>query len=80
MGLSEMRVDQSGTVGTDFPYKMRFVPHSDVTSLGFSSENHGNMAYLDDIKSIPADSTLFDVYGWTGPSEIGGKEKLIGTL
>jgi len=80
MGLSEMRVAQSGTVGTDFPFKMRFVPHSDVTSLGFSSEWHGDMAYLDDIKSIPADSSLFDVYGETGPSQTGGTEQLIGTL
>lgn len=38
------------------------------------------MAYLDDIKSIPEDSTLFDVYGETGPSQNGGTEELIGTL
>jgi len=75
-----MRIDQSGNEGTDFPFKMRFVPHSDVTSLGFSSDWHGEMAYLDDIKSIPVDSNLFEVYGWTGPSQIGGTEELIGTL
>ena len=72
MGTSEMRIDQQGNEGSNFPFKMRFVPHSDVTSLGFSSEFHGEMAYLDDIKSIPADSTLFDVYGETGPSQTGG--------
>ena len=80
MGLSEMRIDQQGNEGSNFPFKMRFVPHSDVTSLGFSSDFHGEMAYLDDIKSIPADSTLFDVYGETGPSQTGGSEQLIGTI
>lgn len=38
------------------------------------------MAYMDQLKSIPANTKLYDVYAWTGPKQLGGKELMIGTL
>jgi len=38
------------------------------------------MQYLDDLMSIPADSTLWDVYALTAPLAQGGTEKKIGSL
>ena len=38
------------------------------------------MKYLDQLESVPADSTLYNVYAVSAPKEIGGKEELIGSL
>ena len=38
------------------------------------------MNYLDQLKSVPANSDIYDVYGWTAPPQIGGQRVLIGSL
>ena len=38
------------------------------------------MQYLDDLKSVPADSALYDVIALTAPVDQGGKEVTIGQL
>ena len=37
IGLSDFRTSESGVEGTTFPFKLKFVPHSDVNTL-FSGE------------------------------------------
>lgn len=58
---------------------MRFEAHSDVKGK-ISSKNHGNMAYMEDLKKVKANSTLYNVYAWDKPQQLGGKEYMIGTL
>jgi len=38
------------------------------------------MNYLNDLKSLPSGTVLYDVYGWDAPEQLGGKEILMGTL
>ena len=38
------------------------------------------MQYLDDLKSVPADSALYDVIALAAPVDQGGKEVTIGQL
>jgi hypothetical protein len=58
---------------------LRFEPHSDVKGK-ISNKYHGDMAYLDDLKNIEAGSHLYNVYATHKPTQIGGKEIMIGTL
>lgn len=38
------------------------------------------MAYIEQLKSIPADTSLYDVYALDAPPQLGGKEQKIGSL
>lgn len=38
------------------------------------------MSYIEQTESVPAGSTLYEVYGMSGPKQTGGKEFHIGNL
>jgi len=38
------------------------------------------MNYLDQLKSVPSDSVIYTIWGWTGPQQTGGKKLKIGDL
>jgi len=38
------------------------------------------MAYTSQLESVPADTVLYDVYGYDAPPELDGTEHLMGTL
>ena len=85
VGLSEMaKYDQSGNdEGTPvFPYRLDFAPSSDVANLASNSKPQpfNSWDYLHQLKSVPAGSVLYDVYGWTAPPQLGGKRVHIGEL
>lgn len=43
-------------------------------------QNGDYMAYLPQLESLPADSTIYDVYALDKPLPLGGVETLIGSL
>lgn len=64
-----------------FPSRLRFEPTTEMNgkfSKNLAGENH--MVYLDQLKSIPENANLYNVYAYDGPKEMGGKEALIGKL
>jgi len=62
-----------------FPFSLRFEPHSDVNKL-ISSKYKADLAFLDDLEAVPANSRLYKVYAMTKPKQLGGKEINIGTI
>jgi hypothetical protein len=60
---------------------LRFEPHPDVKNL-FPVKLPGTNpnVFLSQLESIKAGSNLFNVYALDNPTEVGGKETLIGTL
>ena len=44
--------------------------------IAFPDEYHG--LFTDDLTTIPEGSTLFNVYAYNAPVELGGQEELIG--
>ena len=38
------------------------------------------MDYLNQLKAVPANSVLYNVFGWTAPPQLGGKKVPIGNL
>jgi len=84
VGLSDFaKYDEAGTENSNlkFPFSLRFVPHSAIKAL-FPKELPGDdyMVYLDQLKTVPANSALYKVYAMDQPKELGGKESLIGDL
>lgn len=61
------------------PFRLRFQPHKDVHNL-FPKSYKGDMAYLDQLEDVPANSNLYNVYAWDKPKQMGGHEILIGQL
>jgi len=60
---------------------MRFHPNKEVANLIPNGRQDDNMAYIGQLESfIPADATLYDIYGLDAPKELGGVEHLMGTL
>ena len=81
-GLSDWgNYDQNGHKSSKnvFPFMLRFEPHADVKGK-ISKDYHGDMAYLDDLKKVAANSNLYNVYATHKPTQLGGKEFLIGQL
>ena len=58
---------------------MRFHPHASVQNL-IPSEFKGYMAYPQQLMTVPANSTIYDVYALDKPVPLGGTETLIGSL
>ena len=60
---------------------LRFQPTAQVHSL-FPKDigDKDPMIYVDQLVSIAANTTLYDVYAWDARKEDGGSEKLIGQL
>ena len=63
-----------------FPFRIDFVPNAALKSKYSNAEPSNPMNYLDQLKAVPANSVLYDVYGWTAPPQIGGKRVQIGNL
>lgn len=54
--------------GGEFPFQLKFVPHTDVTSLFTRTFTGSSMAYLDQLQNdVPDNSNLFAVYAMSGP-------------
>lgn len=64
-----------------FPFSLRFEPHSDVNSL-FPPILIGDdgLKYISQLETVPAASTLYNVYATDKPPMMDGYERLIGTL
>lgn len=82
VGLSDMaKIDQAGvTSDIVMPQMLKFVPTAGVSSLFSNAEPSNKLQYLDDLKSVPANSALYDVIALTAPADQGGKEENIGQL
>ena len=64
-----------------FPFKLRFEPTAAVhTRFPKVLPGSDGMAYVDQLKSIPANTALYDVYALDAPPQLGGKEQKIGSL
>ena len=58
---------------------LRFHPHSSVQDLiPYAKEE--DMSYIPQLLTVPADSTIYDVYALDKPLPLGGVETLIGSL
>jgi hypothetical protein len=84
VGLSDFaRYRQNGDmlVNPKFPFSLRFHPHRSVRDL-FPTELEGEnyTGYVDQLKTVEGDSTLYKVYAMDQPAELGGKETYIGDL
>lgn len=80
VGLSAWsQFEQTGVPVTDpvFPFSLRFHPTGEIEFPSTYSENN---YYLDDLKTVKSGTTLYEVYGMSAPSELGGHEFLIGDL
>jgi len=76
VGLSEMaEMTQDGSVESNvvFPWKLRFEPTGEFSM----SDDTYDVTFEDYLQTIPAGSTLFNVYAWDQPQELGGTESLI---
>eukprot|EP00356_Strombidium_inclinatum_P006981 CAMPEP_0170509566 /NCGR_PEP_ID=MMETSP0208-20121228/65284_1 /TAXON_ID=197538 /ORGANISM="Strombidium inclinatum, Strain S3" /LENGTH=416 /DNA_ID=CAMNT_0010792937 /DNA_START=131 /DNA_END=1382 /DNA_ORIENTATION=+ len=75
--------DQTGEVSNDvnYPFSVSFTPHDDVKDL-FPTELQDDdyMGYMKQLPTVPADSILYEVYGYAIPEELGGEEILIGKI
>ena len=68
--------DQSGEkTAPVFPFKLRFAASSQFQWPSTYTEDP-----LEQLMTIPSGSTVWTVYGLDAPTELGGKEHLIGTL
>jgi len=61
--------------GPVFPYRLRFQPTGEID---FSDEYV--RPFTDDLKSIPADTVLYNILALDQPEELGGVEAQIGQL
>jgi len=63
-----------------FPFALVFKPHSSVKNM-FPSKFNGNyMQWLDDLTKVPANATIYDVWAYDKPTQMGGKLSQIGSL
>ena len=82
-GTSDMATyDEAGNKVANpvFPFKLDFEPNAAVKNKFSNAQPSDPMNYLNDLKSIPAGTVLYHMYGWTAPPQIGGKRVLIGDL
>jgi len=78
VGLSDFAMvgeDGVSEAEINYPYKLVFRPTGEIA---FPDEYHG--LFTDDLTTIPEGSTLFNVYAYNAPVELGGQEELIGDL
>jgi hypothetical protein len=59
------------------PFSLRFEVHSDVKDLFPVGLEGDYMHYVEQLKTVPEDSSLYNVYAMDGPE---GQEILVGTL
>jgi len=83
-GISDFATyDQNGHKESrpKIPFKLRFAPHSNVNKL-FSKkiEKNNAMAFTDQLERVPSGSTLWSVWAWDKPVQLGGHETMIGSL
>ena len=81
VGLSEMASwDQNGKAEAKpvFPWKLHMVPNAEFEFASTVAEGYTD--FRDDLMTISEGSTLWDVYAWDNPEELGGTEQLIGKI
>jgi len=68
---------QTGVEEADpvFPFKLRFHPTGE-----FVFPDSYVQPFTEDLKTIPSGSTLYEIFAWDLPEELGGVEKHIGNL
>ena len=80
MGLSDFAsVTQDGDAEEYpvFPWKLRFEPAS---SYATPIEDPSEFNLQETLKEIPRGQTLYEIYAWDMPEEMGGSEEHIGDL
>jgi hypothetical protein len=65
---------------TLMPHMLKFSPTDKVKNLFSNAEPANKMQYLNDLKSVPKDSPLYDVFALTAPEDQGGNFLKIGQL
>ena len=81
VGLSEMAsYDQDGNAEAApvFPWMLHLVPSGEYSFA--STVEEGYTDFRDDLMTITEGSTLYDVYAWDQPEELGGTEMLIAKI
>lgn len=81
VGLSEMAsYDQAGNyyATPNMPWKLRFEPTGEFMFPATVAEGYTD--FMTDLQSIPTGSSLFNIYAWDKPEELGGTEQLIAQL
>lgn len=78
VGLSDMAsITQEGvTEDPIFPWKLRFEPSGDFEF----PETTYDVPFEQYLQTIAAGSTLFNIYAWDQPEELGGTESLIASM
>lgn len=82
VGLSEFaNFQEDGTEdGPIFPFKIVFEPAPDIAKKYSNTKPNNAMDYITQLTNIPANSTLYNIYGYTAPIQYGGDKLLIGSL
>ncbi len=72
--------DQDGNIemNNTFPWALRFSPTGEYSFPATKAE--GYTSWIEDLKSIPSGSVLYDVYATDKPVELGGTESKIGQI
>merc|ERR1711934_1316961 len=81
VGLSEMASwDQDGNAEASplFPWMLHLVPSGEYEFASTVAEGYTD--FRDDLMSITEGSTLWNVYAWDNPEELGGTEQLIAKI
>jgi len=79
MGLSKFASVTQDGVEEDpvFPWKLRFEP---ATSYVTPIEDPSEFNFTEIMKEIPSGETIYEIYAWDMPEEMGGSETHIGDL
>ena len=80
VGLSDFsQHDKNGNAVSSpvFPWSLRFHP---TGAFGGADDYEKGLDWKTQLTDIPAGSTLYQVFGYDKPKELGGKEYLIGNL
>jgi len=78
--LANINEDGSEEPNPVFPFSLRFVPNRDVVT------NNTSANYMTQLSGVPADITIYSIYAYDKPKELGGTEthiadmKLVGKL
>jgi len=71
VGLSDYaKYDQSGNEETPvFPYELFFVPDASIANVNSNSMPSDPLQFLDQLKAVPANNVLYNVYALNAPTQ-----------